>query len=75
MKLYFDAPPSLSDATRILCEDLGIPARDQPVLAIALGTPAETAVLEDADEITAPYYRDENNVHHVPKRKLEDVLL
>ena len=24
MKLYFDAPPSLSDATRILCEDLGI---------------------------------------------------
>ena len=58
-----------------LNEDLGIPARYQPVLAIALGTPAETVMVEDADEITAPYYRDEQNVHHVPKRKLEDVLL
>ena len=55
--------------------DLGISARYQPVLAIALGTPAETVVAEDADEIAAPYYRDESNVHHVPKRKLEDVLL
>ena len=55
--------------------DLGVPARYVPLLAIALGTPAETVVVEDADEITAPYYRDERNVHHVPKRKLEDVLL
>ena len=58
-----------------LCKDLGIPTRYQPVLAIALGTPAESVVVEDADEIKAPYYRDEQNVHHVPKRKLEDVLL
>ena len=55
--------------------DLGISARYQPLLAIALGAPAEAVVIEDADEITAPYYRDEQNVHHVPKRKLEDVLL
>ena len=58
-----------------LCQDLNIPARYIPLLAIALGTPAETVVLEDADEIAAPYYRDETNVHHVPKRKLEDILL
>ncbi len=58
-----------------LCADLSIPARYAPLLAIALGTPAETVVLEDADEITAPYYRDAENVHHVPKRKLEDILL
>ena len=55
--------------------DLDVSARYQPVLAIALGTPAETVMLENADEITAPYYRDENNVHHVPKRKMEDILL
>ena len=59
----------------ILNADLGIPARYAPLLAIALGTPAETVVLEDADEISAPYYRDAQGVHHVPKRKLEDVLL
>ncbi len=58
-----------------LCADLNTPARYVPLLAIALGTPAETAVLEDADEINEPYYRDEHNVHHVPKRKLEDILL
>ena len=59
----------------ILNADLNIPARYVPLLAIALGTPAETVVLEDADEINAPYYRDADNVHHVPKRKLEDILL
>lgn len=58
-----------------LCEDLNIPARYVPLLAIALGTPAESVALEDADEIAAPYYRDDENVHHVPKRKLEDILL
>ena len=55
--------------------DLDVPTRYVPLLAIALGTPAETVALEDANEITAPYYRDENNVHHVPKRKMEDILL
>ncbi len=58
-----------------LCEDLSIPARYAPLLAIALGTPAESVVLEDAAEINEPYYRDADNVHHVPKRKLEDILL
>lgn len=58
-----------------LCEDLNVPARYVPLLAIALGVPAEKVVLEDADEIAAPYYRDAQGVHHVPKRKLEDILL
>ena len=59
----------------ILNADLNVPNRYVPLLAIALGTPAETVMLEEADEINAPYYRDADNVHHVPKRKLEDVLL
>ncbi len=59
-----------------LCEDLGISARYKPLLVIALGTPAEQVVLEDAvDAEHLIYYRDEQNVHHVPKLKLEDVLL
>ncbi|MBQ5536956.1 MAG: hypothetical protein IIU02_03465, partial [Treponema sp.] len=47
-----------------------------PALVIALGKPAETVKLVDvgADGKTA-YYRDENDVHFVPKRRLEDVLV
>jgi len=55
--------------------DLDIPARYRPLLVIALGTPAETVVLEDATGDAVTYYRDAENVHHVPKRKLEDILL
>lgn len=47
-----------------------------PVLAVALGKPKEKVVLTEieAGESTT-YYRDENDVHYVPKRKLEDILV
>lgn len=45
-------------------------------LVLALGYPAETVVLEDisADD-DIKYYRDENQVHHVPKINLKDMIL
>lgn len=46
-----------------------------PTLILALGKPDEKVVLHDEDEITAPYYRDEDGIHHVPKRKLEDIII
>ena len=58
-----------------LSADLHVDARYQPLLVIALGTPAEQVVLEDARGDAVSYYRDAENVHHVPKRKLEDILL
>lgn len=47
-----------------------------PVLIIALGKPNEQIVLKDIEtgEETA-YYRDENDVHYVPKRKLSDIII
>ena len=46
------------------------------VLVIALGIPAEKSVIEDFDpEKGIEYYRDDVGVHHVPKRKLEDLIL
>jgi nitroreductase len=45
-------------------------------LVIALGYPKEEVVLEDMDENRDfKYYRDENEVHHVPKRKLEELIV
>ena len=40
---------------------------------IALGYKSETAVMEDMID-SVKYYRDENEVLHVPKRKLGDIL-
>lgn len=47
-----------------------------PQLLVALGKPAETVVLEDMEkDASTSYYRDENGVHHVPKRKLSDIVI
>ena len=46
------------------------------MLALALGKPAEKVVLEELGEgQSIHYYRDAEDVHHVPKRKLEDLLV
>lgn len=61
---------------KALVEALHIADQYEPLLVIALGKPKETVVLE---EVTDPkeikYWRDENGVHHVPKRKLQDIIL
>ena len=47
-----------------------------PVLIVAIGKPDETIVLTDVGpngETT--YYRDENDVHYVPKRSLDDLII
>ena len=46
-----------------------------PLLIIALGKPAEKIVLTDVVDGKTDYYRDENDVHYVPKRSLSDILL
>ncbi|PID77850.1 MAG: nitroreductase [Deltaproteobacteria bacterium] len=48
----------------------------EPVLVIALGLPGEKILLEDVhNNGSIKYYRDENDIHHVPKRKLEALLI
>ena len=45
-------------------------------LVIALGYPKEQVVIDEVSEgVNLKYYRDDNQVHHVPKLKLESVLL
>lgn len=59
-----------------LAAALALPAHLAPLLILALGKPDDTVVLtEAAPGESLAYYRDENDVHYVPKRRLEDILL
>lgn len=52
-----------------------IPDHLKIMLVIALGKPKEDAVIETvAEDGDIKYWRDADGLHHVPKRKLEDIL-
>ena len=57
-------------------EVIGLPEEIRPLLIVAFGKPAEEIHLVDVQEDgNTNYYRDENDVHYVPKRTLADELL
>lgn len=53
---------------------LRIPPRYDVLLVVALGKPKEKIVLEEIKGSDIKYWRDENEVHHVPKRTLEELI-
>lgn len=55
---------------------LGLNDSLEPMLIIALGKPNEKIIIEEIDHTDSiKYYRDENDVHYVPKRKLQDIIV
>ena len=54
---------------------LNLPEHLEALLAVALGRPGETVVLEDGRPDDRPYWRDADDVHHVPKRPLAEVRI
>ncbi len=58
-----------------LREILDLSARYEIIQVLALGKPKETVVLDEMKEGDVKYWRDEAQVHHVPKRPLEEIIL
>lgn len=53
---------------------LKLPENLEILLIIALGKPTEKVVLDDVVGEDIKYWRDENEVHHVPKRTLNELI-
>ena len=58
-----------------LSDILGLSDTYEIMLVIALGKPEETVVIEDAVNGEIKYWRDEERVHHVPKRPLSELII
>jgi nitroreductase len=61
---------------KALVQTLGLAENLEPLLVLALGRPNETVVIEEMQPGGShKYYRDAASVHHVPKRRLGDILV
>jgi nitroreductase len=58
-----------------LQSELQLPEQFNIIHVIALGKPIEEVQLEEMRDNDCKYWRDKDKVHHVPKRKLEDLII
>ena len=67
----------LANVNRVsLKEELKFDDNFELAYVLALGYPKEEVVIDEMDESQdIKYWRDENNVHHVPKRSLNDLII
>ncbi len=59
-----------------LAETMELPENIVPMLIVAFGKPDEKIVLTEVEpNESLNYYRDDQDTHYVPKRKLKDIVL
>lgn len=60
----------------VLHRELGLAENLHILLVIAMGKPQETVVIDPVGpDGSITYWRDEDSVHHVPKRSLDELIV
>jgi nitroreductase len=59
----------------LLRKELKIPEQFEILLVLALGKPVENVILEEIRNGDVKYWRDSSGGHHVPKRRLDDLII
>ena len=54
---------------------IAFPENLEPLIVVALGKPKEKVVIDEIKDGDIKYWRDENQVHHVPKRSLDELIV
>jgi nitroreductase len=58
-----------------LRRQFSIPDNMEILMVLALGKPVETVVIEPVENGNIRYWRDQEQIHHVPKRGIDEILL
>lgn len=59
-----------------LTDNFNIPEQYEILMVLAIGEPIETVSVDAIGEDgSIKYWRDENKVHHVPKRSIDEIIL
>ena len=64
-----------SAGSDVIKETLSLPENLVPKLILGLGVPDEQVVLTEATDGQVKYYRDSNDIHYVPKRPLDEIII
>jgi len=64
-----------SATAKVIQDALSLSDELTPVLLLGIGVPEDEVVLTTAKDGDTKYYRDENNVHYVPKRELDQIII
>lgn len=58
-----------------VAKELNLDEKYKPNLILAIGKPDETVVITDIKDGETKYYRDEKDVHYVPKRTVDELII
>lgn len=58
-----------------LRKELAIPPRYEILLILAMGKPKEIVQLDNVQDNDIRYWRDDEGIHHVPKRSIDDLII